>query len=662
MYHKLLLTGLTLAFSTALWAQGTVLWSENFDSAPSLPAGWTQQTAAIDGGWKVANTATHSSDYFTVPTRPGFVLGTNDDKCNCNKANEIIYLPSIDLSAQSGPLRLLFDLFFIEGSYQGKTESLKLLASTDGGATWKELQDISGSGAWRLMSVDISELAGNADVRLAFCYDDAGDWLYGAMLDNVRVVIPDEIVRASLTGVAVGKYIPTVPTIVTNYNKILAGHPVALRFAVQNNGFPTITSFDVEVTLPDGKVETYSYEDLNIGLDERSLFYIPYTTQLGDNAFSFNVRLLNVNDAGDDDESDNTGSASYNILGVEPQPHRKVIVEEGTGPWCQWCPRGAVMMDYIAHEYEGLAVPIAVHNGSTNPMRLTAYDSEFSKLLAGYPGGLVEREADIDPLLGNPNFEKSLIEHLTWPAKAIITHNVDWNPTIRRVTVRTSVQFLEQMDGDFAIAAVLTEDGVRGTTSGYAQQNAYAGGARGPMGGYENLPNPVPASQMVYNHVARALMGDFKGASNSVPKENPPGSVMSHELSAVVPTLYNINNMHAISMLIDQTTGRIINAEMTPIPYVSTSAPEVALEPLHLSIAPNPVVEEAMLTVRVEGSADVHIRVFNAMGVQVAERVYDNVSGRQFLPFRAGNLPNGMYTLVATSKGQVVSTPFVIQR
>ncbi|MCS6928208.1 MAG: Omp28-related outer membrane protein [Saprospiraceae bacterium] len=663
MLYKLLFTGLLAFFGTLLYGQGTIIWSENFDAvSANLPNGWSQQTSATDGGWKVATPATHSSQYFSVPSRPGLVIGTNDDKCNCNKANEVLYLPPLNLSNQTGELRLLFDLFFLKGSYQGKTETLKLLASTDGGATWKELQDFTGGGGWRLMMVNLTALTGQSEVRLAFRYDDANDWLFGAMIDNIRIVLPDNVIRASLSNVAVGKYIPAVPTIVTNYNKILVGHQVALRGVIQNKGFPTITSCDIQLRLPNGSTEIHTFRNLNLGLSQTHTFYIPFPVKPGLNSFGFEARLIRVNGGHDDDDSDNGSVASYLVYGVEPQPHRKVVVEEGTGTWCVWCPRGAVMMDYLAQAYKGRVVPIAVHNGSSNPMRITAYDSEFSKLLSGYPGGLVEREEDIDPLLGDPNFEKSLIEHLTWPAKVIITQNVDWIPSIRRVRIRSSVRFLEAMNGDFRLAVVLTEDGVRGTTSGYNQANAYAGGARGPMGGYENLPNPVPASQMVYNHVARALLGGFKGAAGSVPVDNPAGSVISHEFSATIPTSQNVNNMHAITMLIDQASGRIINAEVTPIPFVSTAATEATAEPLHLSLAPNPVADEAMITVRVEGTCNVHLRVFNAVGVQVAERLYDNVTGRQFLPFNAGNLPNGMYTLVATAKEHVATVPFVIQR
>ena len=34
------------------------------------------------------------------------------------------------------------------------------------------------------------------------------------------------------------------------------------------------------------------------------------------------------------------------------------------------------------------------------------------------------------------------------------------------------------------------------------------------MGGYENLPNPVPASMMVYSHVARGIAPSYSGTSD----------------------------------------------------------------------------------------------------------------------------------------------------
>lgn len=42
-------------------------------------------------------------------------------------------------------------------------------------------------------------------------------------------------------------------------------------------------------------------------------------------------------------------------------PDKKVWVEEATGTWCGWCPRGEVYMNYLYAKYPEHFVGIAVH-------------------------------------------------------------------------------------------------------------------------------------------------------------------------------------------------------------------------------------------------------------------------------------------------------------
>ena len=85
---------------------------------------------------------------------------------------------------------------------------------------------------------------------------------------------------------------------------------------------------------------------------------------------------------------------------------------------------------------------------------------------------------------------------------------------------------------------ILTEDGVTGTSSDYAQANAYANNANGPMGGYENLPNPVPASQMVYDHVGRAIPTGYDGVAGSIPANVVSNEVNVYNVEYAVPAAY----------------------------------------------------------------------------------------------------------------------------
>ena len=64
MVKRLLSTAFFAAI--AVFAQSQTIWSEDFDGSNSLPAGWTQTTAATDGGWKIG-TATDLSSQFSAP-------------------------------------------------------------------------------------------------------------------------------------------------------------------------------------------------------------------------------------------------------------------------------------------------------------------------------------------------------------------------------------------------------------------------------------------------------------------------------------------------------------------------------------------------------------------------------------------------------------------
>ena len=68
------------------------------------------------------------------------------------------------------------------------------------------------------------------------------------------------------------------------------------------------------------------------------------------------------------------------------------------------------------------------------------------------------------------------------------------------------------------VNVALTEDGVSGTGNTWGQANYYSGGTDliGDDGvNWADLPSTVPASQMIYDHVARAILAPFDGMNNS---------------------------------------------------------------------------------------------------------------------------------------------------
>src|SRR5690606_28707377 len=115
--------------------------------------------------------------------------------------------------------------------------------------------------------------------------------------------------------------------------------------------------------------------------------------------------------------------------------------------------------------------------------------------------------------------------------------------------------------GDWRLACVITEDSVHGTDAQYGQANYYSGnqsliGLNGVD--WMNLPAKVPASQMVYDHVARAIAPGFDGYQNSF-----PASVNANDQHTVnfwfqLEEGFDIDKMHIVSMLI-KPGGQIDN-------------------------------------------------------------------------------------------------------
>jgi hypothetical protein len=80
--------------------------------------------------------------------------------------------------------------------------------------------------------------------------------------------------------------------------------------------------------------------------------------------------LNKVNGKDDELTCNNTVEASFSA--VKPADHRKVLLEEGTGTWCGWCPRGAVFLKAIspAYDYMILSLSTTVTQWLLKPMTM----------------------------------------------------------------------------------------------------------------------------------------------------------------------------------------------------------------------------------------------------------------------------------------------------
>lgn len=444
----------------------------------------------------------------------------------------------------------------------------------------------------------------------------------------------------------------TLPTVNAGANGInvengLIGQTRQPKVKVKNLGLDNITSFDVYVDVNDGTPDTINVTGVNIASLATYDVSVstPFTLETGTN--TFRAIVTNVNGAGvDGDPLDDTTTTS--ITPVRPASNKKVVLEEGTGTWCQWCPRGAVYMDKMAEKYDGYVASIAVHN--FDPMTVDEYDSNIGFI--SYPSARVNRVPfDWDP----SEIENPFLTNIAIEPEVTIVNGATFDSITRELKVSLTTTLVDQIIGDYKIACVITEDSVTGITADYDQVNAYAGGGSGVMGGFELLPNPVPAAQMNYNFVARAINPSYEGYPYNNGMSADSGEVFNYIVNYTIPAEWDINQLHIIGMVFG-SSGAVNNASSSslaeaisngfnslPGTDITTKVKEIPQVDGPINLYPNPASEAAIVSLNLKNDATVQMAVYSMNGILMGKKDYGRQSGGIFLPIEMNNLESGLY-------------------
>ena len=430
----------------------------------------------------------------------------------------------------------------------------------------------------------------------------------------------------------------------------IAGQNVSPTVSILNAGQNPLTSFDVNLAY-NGQNYAQNITGVNVASISSYELSIPN--------ISLVAGISNINGGNDANANDNTLTQAVDP--VVPAAGKIVVGEEATGTWCQWCPRGAVFMDLFANQYEGFWAGIAVHNG--DPMVVADYDAGIGTLIGGYPSAVVDRLGDVDPSQMSSDF----FTRLQTAPKGVLTNGATYDPSTRLLNISVSTEMLQATNGSYKVACALTEDGVTGTGAGYNQANAYAGGNNGVMGGYENLPSSVPAAQMVYDHVARAIAPSFTGQTGVIAATTTVGDTYTANFSFTLPANWDETQMHIVGMLIDPQ-GKIDNAGYTTINEAIqngfvTGLQEISFTNLAqmLTVAPNPASDFANITLHIPTAAPVSVHVLDAKGGILQARQFGSLQGDFEIGLNTTNFAPGLYIIEMQMNGERIQKKLVIR-
>lgn len=618
-------SSVTLASTTV----GTGTWMTG-----GLPAGWTQYNGDNLTPTSALTTAFGTNAWITREL--SYSNGTKDTVAVSTSyynpagiSNDWLISPAFTPAAGEW---LLFDGVASNGSY---ADGFQVKVSTSGAnyANFNATPLLSIAGentSWTTHAVNLSAYVGQSINIAIINNSNDKELLY---MNNIRTkVLPANEVAL----------LDMIPDIATYKSYTTVGGTVPVQGLIKNLGASTISSYTVKIN--DGTA-TQSFPQTGTVLPYTTSIFPVINYPISGSGIK-NIKMW-VELTGDMDHTNDTLTSEFGTSTFAPT--HNPIFEEATGTWCGWCPRGAVFMDSISKIHPD-AVLIAVHN--QDPMTVTAYDDGIGAFIGGYPSVVVDRKFEIDP-------KDILTTYTSNKADFGVGEITLGTPTISgsTLTLKADVKMAvnTKPSYDYRLALVVTEDDVHGTTSAWDQHNYYSGAAAPSLVGaginWDNEADPVPASKMYFDFVAKDITGGFNGVAGSLPATMTAGSTYSYTFNWTIPAGMVTYKSRANVLLISALSGEAQNGAWVGL--VPNSVKNIVDES-NFSVFPNPTSNYLNLDFTVNQTSDVSVVMTDLTGKVVYNNSLKSLNGNQGLVINTQSLTNGIYNLsLKTNEGTI---------
>jgi hypothetical protein len=610
------LYGIICLLCLAGFASGQTYLSEDFSAGLMPPAGWSIQNQPNQ--WSVAPSSKAGG---TAP----------EGKFTYIQAVAVTRLisPVVDLTGLT-TVTLMFN--FMYDWYANPAPKFGV-ATRSGAGAWTSVFEVTPTANVGPITKVVNITNADIGPGFQFCFYLDGNFynLDYWFVDDIMLMTPPAL-DAALTSIKLPQY-------------LAVNDPATLTGKIKNMGATPVTSFDVAYSVDGGSQVIAPYTGLNLALGASYDFThgVPLAFP-APGSYLVNVKVQNINGGVDPNPANDTLSAH---IGVVPYvPSKKVFCEEATGTWCGWCVRGICFMEYMAETYPATWIGAAVHNG--DPMVVPEWDDAIPNIIPdfpGYPSGTINRVKMWDP----EEFEQGYLEEMDVISPATVEIvNFAWNPTTRLVSFDVKSEFIADIFNELRFGAVILEDSLYGTGSTWGQANYYAGGSNGPMCGFESKPGTIPAADMHYDHVGRAILDGPYGTTGSIVQPVVAGSTHSHHYEYTIPAAWNYDKLHFIGLLMDETAGVILNANNEVI-WVGTS--ELNHE-LRLRVFPNPAKDKATVEFTLDKPGLIHTKVYDLPGNCIMEmEPVEFQTGMNKTDINVSGLNQGLYFVEISVNG-----------
>lgn len=345
-----------------------------------------------------------------------------------------------------------------------------------------------------------------------------------------------------------------------------AGEERWVKVDVTNFGYKGTENIDFTYDVA-GKTGTIHY-DLDPSLEAAYGAYhtfklpLPAIDQKGEYPLTIKVAKVNGEENLAADPDANTIASVLTVL-----PKKLPVLEEYTGTWCGYCPRGFVALEKMSKLYPEEFIALSYHN--EDPMEFT---TEFPSDVAGFPDAWLDRVHQTDAYCGDGEYYQWGIEQ-TWLERceefgvADINVTAEWaDATQDQINVKSAITFPQEVkDNPYQIEYALVADGLTGTTQDWAQSNYYTNEMDWGM----DMIQFILGSSSVKNLVFNDVIVDRKEVADALPAYIPEDGLFGNDFqlsaeqavnTSYEPIIQNKDKVRVVAMVVNTKTGEIVNA------------------------------------------------------------------------------------------------------
>ncbi len=321
-----------------------------------------------------------------------------------------------------------------------------------------------------------------------------------------------------------------------------------------------------------------------------------------------------------------------------------VLMEEGTGTWCGYCPYGADSVKAVINRNPGRVVAIAYHNGDVMETPFTAIWGDQIGL-TGYPQASINRyKFDGEAAIAtNRNKWASYAEYLLANNRSPVSIRVAssfYNPANKEITMDVEVTFHQSLTREVRLSIAQNQNKLSWIQTFY------------PASGGSTKLNPYE-----HNHVLKQLVPDEWG----VMINSPGAPVQANSKVTKTFTFTSLDSTRETSELIifahycdGHQYGDILQAHEIEVASIATDVSSVA-DPSSFELLqnyPNPFNPTTTIAYNVASRSAVSIVVYDMFGKEITTLVNDvKDAGLYNATFDASQLPSGSYMFTMKAGG-----------